>query len=597
MGNDEDKKGWKQFQKLSFDSRRFSKRVKKAEGATMRHAKRFITTRLDNIRNVRRQVISWLLLIGVMLFAVGAQFMWFRDSYQTVAAAPGGTYAEGSLGPIETLNPLYASSSAEISASRLLFSSLYTYDSTGHLHGDLATSLQAEAGGTAYIVKLRSDAKWQDGTALTAKDVAFTVNLIKNPETRSPLRINWRDINVTAKDDSTLEFKLPATYAAFPFALTFPILPQHILSDVAPAAIRENTFSRSPTGSGPFSFRLLQSAGDSHKVVHMVANDHYYDGAPLLSRFEVHAYGTQEAIVGALRSGEVGAATDITGVDTSQIDTQNYDIINKPINSGVYALLNTASPLLKDKELRKALQIGTDTKAVRESLGVKVPALDLPFVNGQVTGIDVQAPSYDPTKAAAMLDASGWVVKDGIRQKGEQKLALNVITTKNRQYEKALETLAGQWRKLNIGVSTKVVDPNDPSINFVQGILQTRDYDVLLYELFIGADPDVYAYWHSSQTVANGYNFANYTNRAADDALASARSRLEPTLRAVKYVVFAHQWIDDAPAIGLYQATSEYAFNKHTHSLDTNTQLVSSYDRYADVLDWSVNQRSVYKTP
>ncbi len=120
---------------------------------------------------------------------------------------------------------------------------------------------------------------------------------------------------------------------------------------------------------------------------------------------------------------------------------------------------------------------------------------------------------------------------------------------------------------------------------------------MLLYELFVGADPDVYAYWHSSQTVASGYNFANYTSKAADDALASARSRLEPTLRAVKYVAFAHQWIDDAPAIGLYQATSEYAFNKHTHSLDTNTQLVSSYDRYADILDWSVNQRSVYKTP
>jgi len=597
VGDDEDKKGWKQFQRLSFDSRRFSKRVKKAEGATMRHARRFITTRLDNIRSVRRHVISWLLLIGVMLLAVGAQFMWFRDSYQTTAAAPGGTYAEGSLGPIETLNPLYASSSAEISASRLLFSSLYTYDSTGHLQGDLATSVQAEGGGTSYIVKLRSDAKWQDGTTLTAKDIVFTVNLIKNPETRSPLRINWRDIGVTAKDDTTLEFTLPATYAAFPFALTFPVLPQHILGSIAPGAIRENTFSRSPVGSGPFAFKLLQSAGDSHKVVHMIANDRYYEGAPLLSRFEVHAYDTQESIIGALRSGEIGAATDITGVDTSQIDTQNYEVINKPINSGVYALLNTASPLLKEKDIRKALQVGTDTNALRESLGIKVPALGLPFIDGQVSGVDVQAPAYDPTKAAAILDSAGWVVKDGIRQKGDQKLALNVITTKNQQYEKALEALAGQWRKLGIGVSTSVLDPNDPSVNFVQFILQPRDYDVLLYELFIGADPDVYAYWHSSQTVASGYNFANYTNKAADDALASARSRLEPTLRSVKYVAFAHQWLDDAPAIGLYQATSEYAFNRHTHSLDTSTQLVSSYDRYADILDWSVNQRSVYKTP
>lgn len=566
----------------------------------MRHARRFITTRLDNIRNVRRHVISWLLLVGVMILAVGAQLMWFRQSYQTVTAAPGGTYAEASLGPIETLNPLYAASSAEISASRLLFSTLYTYDTTGHLHGDLAENIQATLGGTSYTVKLRTDARWHDGTKLTAKDVVFTLNLIKNPEVRSPLRINWRDITVEAKDDTTIEFKLPATYAAFPYALTFPILPEHLLKDVAPGAVRENAFSRAPVGSGPFTFRLLQTAsGESqHKVVHMVASERYYDRTPLLNRFEIHAYDDQEAIVQALRTGEVSAATDITGVDTAQIDTLNYKISDQPINSGVYALLNTASPLLKDKPLRQALQVGTDTKAIRESLGVKVPSLETPFINGQVSGAEgVRAAPYDLNKAKAILDADGWLLKDGVRQKGEQKLNLNVMTTKNQQYEKALETLAGQWRKLGVDVHTTVLDPNDPSVNFVQGTLQPRNYDVLLYELFIGADPDVYAYWHSSQTVANGYNFANYSNKVADDALSSARSRLEPDLRAIKYVAFARQWLDDVPAIGLYQATSEYAYNKHIRSVDTSSKLISSYDRYANILDWSVNQRSVYKTP
>ena len=597
MGDDE-KKGWRQFQNLSFDKKRFSKRVKKAEGATMRHARRFITTRLDNIRNVRRHVIGWLTLVGVMILAVGIQFMWFRDGYQTVAAAPGGTYAEAALGPIETLNPLYATTSAEISASRLMFSSLFSYDRTGHLHGDLAESIQS-ASPTSYIVKLRTDARWHDGALVTAKDVAFTIGLIKNPETRSPLRINWRDIAVQAKDDTTLEFQLPATYAAFPNALTFPILPEHILKGIAAGALRENAFSRSPTGSGPFVFRLLQTgSGESaHKVVHMVSNERYYEQAPLLSRFEVHAYETQDAIVGALRSGEVNAATDITGVDTAQIDTHDYEIANQPINSGVYALLNTTSPLLKDKTIRKALQLATDTKAIRGSIGITVPELSTPFVDGQVAGLAGKAPAYNLEKAKAVLDGDGWVIKDGVRMKGDQRLALKIITTKNRQYEKALETLAGQWRKLGVDVGTTVVDPTDPSANFVQLTLQPRNYDVLLYELFIGADPDVYAYWHSSQTVANGYNFSNYSNRIADDALSSARSRIEPDLRALKYVTFANQWLDDVPAIGLYQATAEYAYNKHIHAVDSSSHLVSSYDRYANLLDWSVNQRSVYKTP
>lgn len=598
--NDDEKRGWKQFHKLTFDSRKLSKRVKKAEGATVRHARKFIVTRLDNIRNVRRHIITWLILVGVMITAVGLQLMWFRSSYQATAASAGGTYAEASLGPIETLNPLFASSSAEITASRLMFSSLYTYDRTGHLKGDLAQSVQTDQSGKVYTVKLRPNAQWHDGTLLTAKDVAFTVNLIKNPETRSPLRVNWRDVDVKAIDDTTLEFTLPAIYAAFPYALTFSVLPEHLLKDVAPAVVRENTFSRSPVGSGPFAFRLLQTGkGEAqHKIVYMSANEHYYGGRTLLGRFEIHAYDKQDQILGALRSGEVSGASDITGTDVSQIDRHNYEMAVQPINSGVYALFNTTSPILKDKSVRQALQLATDTDAIRKSLSTDVPPLDLPVINGQISDKDVvHPPSFDPAKAASLLDSAGWTLKDGIRQKGDQKLALSVITTKNTQYEKALQTLAGQWRTIGVGINTLVSDPNDPSTNFVQLTLQPRGYDVLLYELFIGADPDVYAYWHSSQTVATGYNFSNYSSKLADDALASARSRLEPELRSAKYKAFIKQWVDDVPAIGLYQPVAEYAYNRHLRTVDTNARLISPYDRFSNILDWSVEQKSVFKTP
>lgn len=573
--------------------------MKKAESATMRHAHKFILGRLDSIRSVRRHVINWLILVGVMIAAVGVQFVWLRSDFQTTASATGGTYAEGSLGPIETLNPLFASTGAEITATRLMFSSLYMYDSTGHLRGDLAEGMNANPSNTVYTVKLRSNARWHDGTLLTAKDVAFTVDLIKHPETRSPLRINWRDIIVRAIDDTTLEFTLPAPYAAFPNALTFAVLPQHILKDVTPGSVRENTFSRTPIGSGPFIFRAQQVAkGESqHKIVNMIANERYYGAAPMLARFEVHAYETQDDIVHGLRIGEVGAASDITGANISQINRNDYAVAAQPINSGVYALFNTTSPLLKDKALRQALQLATDTKAIRESLSVAVPALSLPFIDGHI-GNDVRQPSaYNHAQAQALLDSQGWILKDGIRQKDDQPLTINVVATKNMQYEKALEILAGQWRQLGVSVETTVLDPSDPSANFVQGILQTRNYDVLLYELFIGADPDVYAYWHSSQTVASGYNFSNYASKVADDALASARSRVEPELRNAKYKTFVNQWVDDVPAIGLYQAVTEYAHVKSSYSIDSTSKLISPYDRFSNIAEWSVNQRAVYKTP
>jgi peptide/nickel transport system substrate-binding protein len=592
---------WKQFRELTLDRRRLSKGVKRAEGATVRHAHKFIVTRLDNIRSVRRHIIGWLLLVGIMILAVGAQFMWFQQSYQTVAAARGGTYAEASLGPIDTLNPLYAASSAEITASRLLFSSLYNYDSTGHLRGDLAERVDIDQTQMIYTVTLRSDATWHDGSRLTAEDVAFTVNLIKNSETRSSLRVNWQDVNVKALNDTTVQFQLPAVYASFPNALTFAVLPKHVLGSVAPGAVRENTFSNAPIGSGPFSFRLLQTASDAnrkHKIVHMTAYNAYYGGAAMLSRFEVHAYENQEAILRALRTGEVSAAADLTGVDVSRIDTHNYDIVNKPINSGVYALFNVDAPLLKERAVRQALELATNTRTIRAGLSLPVLPLDLPFISGQLTGDDIPHPAaYDVARAGAVLDEAGWLVKDGVRTKGDQKLELTIATTKNSQYEKVLAVLASQWQAIGVTINTNVVNTADPSTNFVQNILQARNYDVLLYELFIGADPDVYAYWHSSQIGMRGYNLSNYANGVSDAALASARSRLEPDLRNAKYKSFAKQWIEDVPAIGLYQPIVEYVSNNHVHSVDPFARQISSYDRFSNILDWSVNQKPVYKTP
>jgi peptide/nickel transport system substrate-binding protein len=612
----DDKRGWQQLQKLKFDRKKLSKRVKKAEGATMRHAHKFIVGRLDNMRDVRRHILGWLVLVGVMIAIVAIQLMWFQQSYKTMAAATGGTYAEASLGPIETLNPLYAASNAEIASSHLLFSSLYTYDESGSLRGDLAKSVDMDDSGTLYTVKIRSDAQWHDGRKLNANDIAFTVNLIKNPSARSPLRNSWRDVMVKAIDDTTLQFQLPASYAAFSHALTFAILPEHILGKVEPSTIRENVFSRAPVGSGPFSFRLLQTVSPTHRAAQMTAFENYYRGTPRINRFEVHAYSDRGEIVKAVKTGQVNAAADLSTGNLTQIDTKSYKVVSRPVKAGVYALLNVDSPVLKEKTIRQALQLATDSEVIRKGLEVKLPhsdhpsaqsgtrtlkkpALDLPFVNGQLSGTDIPVrPDFNIVRAGELLDSSGWKLVGGVRKNDTgQVLTLNVATTKNEDYEKSLEILVGQWRQLGITINTNVVDTNDPSSNFAQDVLQPRSYDVLLYELEIGADPDVYAYWYSSQANQNGKNFSNYKNATADAALASARSRIETDLRNVKYKAFAKQWIDDVPAIGLYQSVAQYVASKKAQGVDENTNLVSSNDRYAKILYWSVNQESVYKTP
>lgn len=589
---------WRRLPKMSFSSKDLAKRFKKAEGATVKHARRFVFKRWETFREVRSRIAVWILAIGIVIGASGLQFWWYQEGYVTTASAKDETYAEAVLGPVDTLNPLFAQSSAEESVSGLLFSRLLTYDKTGHLSYDLADSMSLSDDQKTYTVSIRPDARWSDGLYVRARDVAFTVNLVKNAATRSTIT-GWNGVEVKIVNDQTVSFTLPAVYAAFPHALRLlPILPEHILRDVEPSRLRENSFSSQPVGSGPFTLRLLQEidAASGQKVIHMARNNSYFKGATKLARLQLHVYKDADTIKRALAAAEVNAATDLSVLATSDVNTKRYEVDIKPINSGVYALLNTASPSLQDQKVRRALQLATDTTALRESISSSLPALYLPFVTSQVYGDVPSAPAYDTSAAAQLLDQAGWKLEGDKRKKDGKELTIAAVTTKNSDFEKALDVLSTQWRKLGITVTTNIVNPDDPSQNVAQDVLQPRRFDVLVYQLAIGADPDVYAYWHSTQA-SGGYNFSNYKNAISDDALASARSRIEPDLRNAKYLTFSRQWLSDVPAIGLYQSTTQYVHTSRVHCTCADTTLITPQDRYNTVQYLTVGSSPVFRTP
>ncbi len=597
---EEKKPGWNQFKRIKLDRKRLARRMQKAEGATQRHAHRFIVRRIDNIRLVAREVTTWLVLVGIIIAALGVQLLVSKPQFTATARAEGGTFVEGTIGQIDTMNPLYLTTPSEASVSRLLFSSLYNYDETGHLRQDIIKSLTVDASGRVYTATIRDDVAWHDKTPLLASDIVYTVNLIKNPSARSPLRINWLDVTVAAVNNTTVQFTLPATYAAFPHALTFPILPEHILKTVAPGAIRESAFSRSPVGSGPFTFRLLQAADNvsRHKVVHLAANPAYYAGAPKLDRFEIHAYPDEASLLKALRSGELSGASGLSPTVAPSIDTARYKLTPQALNSGVYLLFNMNNPILKDVKVRKALQAATDTAALRSDIGGGVLPLDAPVLRSQLEGADIpKVAPPDIARAQALLDEAGWKLSGSGRVRDGQALSFTITTTKNSENVRSIDNLVKQWQKIGVNIERKIVDTSGIASTFVQDTLQARNFDMLLYELAIGADPDVYAYWHSSQIGQTGYNFTSYSNKAVDASLASARSRLEPELRNAKYKQFVRQWQEDAPALALYQPVLEYVSNENVDAVRPGAQLVSEADRYANVLYWTVHSDTVYKTP
>lgn len=595
----EEKKGWRKLQELRLDRRKLSRRAKRVSTATQRHAHRFIVRRIENVRLVSRQIITWLVLVGLVVAGMGIQLIWNQPGFTTDARAEGGLYVEGIVGPLNTLNPIYATTAADASVAKLLFSSLYDYDATGNLRQDIATNMKIDKDGRVYTVTLRSDVHWSDGELLSADDIIFTLDMIKSAAARSPLRVNWVDVDVKEQSANTIVFTLPATYAAFPHALTFPILPKHVLKDVSPAMLRESTFSQEPVGTGPFVFRRLQAADSlsKHEVVHMIANQNYYRGEPKLARFELQVFDDEDSLLSAIKSGEVSGASDISPVSVGSIGKQ-YNVTPVALDSGVYLIFNTTNPILKDKTVRKALQLGTDTATLRSQVGSGLLPLDLPVLPSQLVGVDVpKAPSVDITKANAMLEEAGWKLKGGVRTKDGQQLTITLTTSKRTEYDKVAQIVKDQWQKLGISVQIHAIDSTSASSVFVQDVLQGRNFDVLLYQLALGADPDVYAYWHSSQIGQTGYNFASYSSSVADANLATARTRLDPVLRSAKYKTFAERWLEDAPAIALYQSVVEYVTNKNVEAVDPAAQLPTESDRYTNVLYWTVAGKTVYKTP
>lgn len=594
---------WRRLQRRPLKSRGINRRFRNVEAATTRHAHRFILKRVESLRNAQRQIVTWLAVMIGLIVSAGLQQGWFEQTYTTAAPAPGGVYAEGVPGSLKTLNPLYAGSQAELAAERLIFSSLYRYDVSGHLRGDLAQDITVDPTGKIYTVTLKPGVKWHDGRRLTADDIVYTLSVIKNPSARvaQTLSINWRDIRVSRIDDDRVRFDLPAAYAPFPHALTFPVLPEHILKHVAVGSLSENIFSREPIGSGPFRFVSLQQAvgpAGNHRILSLEPNELYYFGRPQLGRFELHTYQSEADIARSLSAGEIMAGTLLPS-QKDKVDTQRYAFRQKPVTSGVYALFNTTSPTL-DKNVRLALQRATDTERVRQAVGGDLPPLSLPFTDEQIDSSLLPNPPANSTReAAALLDKAGWKLEGELRQKKGQKLTINLTAADNDQYQAAVNELARQWRQLGITVETHLIDRNNPSVNFAQTILLPRSYDVLVSELQLGADPDVYSYWHSSQAAPNpnGYNFSNYRDDDADTLLVSARAANDKKLRDVKYAAFAQQWLKDAPAIGLFQNATLYAYNKNARTFSRDAVLITPLDRYADVNDWSVRTREVYKTP
>lgn len=568
----------KRGQKLAKRWENFSAQARET---SREHIQENLIERLPNARRVRLLILEWCLLIVVIVSLALTQAFWYTQSYATLAYVRGGTYTEATLGKVNSLNPLFAKTNSEKALSKLMFATLSTIDYSGHVGLGLAASIVPDEASKVWTVKLRDGLKWSDGEPITIDDVEFTMNLIKDPTINSTYSSNFEDIKI-ARTDNAIIFTLPSAYVDFDATLNVPILPEHILKDTNASQLLESSFSSNPVTSGAFAFNAMQSVSTSgEKIIYLVANNNYYKARPMLESFAIHTYETNEEIVKAITTGEATATAELSASYRDQMSTELIYEKQTALASGVFAFFNTKSELLSNVNTRQAIRQGIDMTQVRSVLGYEFP-LDYPILESQINLEEFpKIPEYNFEAAkGALANIAGQTVR--------------LVTIDSGYFPELAEEMKKQLEALGLKIDLAVYAPSQ---EFLVEVIQARDYDILLYEVELGADPDLFAYYHSSQTSTRGRNLSEYSSYLVDDLILGARISTNSTLRVAKYQTFLNRWVNDVPAIGIYQTSLVYYFNKNVRNFSEDNRLIYPTDRFMDVEYWAVNRAEKNRTP
>jgi peptide/nickel transport system substrate-binding protein len=582
--------------------RRIRSRKKQVSGISENANKqldRHVFRRWHNLKEAKRFMFAWILLLTILIFGVVLQTRALGRYYLAPAPTNGGVYTEGIEGNFSNANPIYAQTAVDSAVSRLVFAGLLTYSPKNQLTGDLAASWEVDSKATTYTVRLRPNLVWQDGKPLTADDVVFTYKTIQNPDAKSPLRQGWANINVEKVNTTTIKFTLPSAYSPFPHSLVTGILPEHILKDVPAAQLRSSSFNnKEPIGAGPFKWQSINVSGSGTDTqvqrIQLVRFDDFRNAPPKLDGITIYSYAKKELLLQDFDSRKIIGAV---GVSDIQANAENGNVQSMfTQTTATMIFMKNSHPVLADVKVRQALASGTKVPELISKVGYPVVPVDEPLLKSHLGYNSAYTQrKYDKAEAERLLNEAGWVMPAGknIREKAGQKLEFNFVTESNSEYTRIVESLEKQWSDIGVKLNISLQSSED----IAQSYILAHNYDILLYGVNLGADPDVYPYWHSSQADVKSVgklNLSEYKSKTADIALEAGRTRTNDEIRAAKYKPFLEVWKNDTPAIGLYQPNLFFVSNQLLFNMGAKT-INTPADRYNDAHMWMINTERALK--
>ncbi|MGQ9888251.1 MAG: ABC transporter substrate-binding protein [Aggregatilineales bacterium] len=518
-------------------------------------------------------------------------------------AAPVATFREGLVGRVQRLNPLLASlNPVDQDITSLIFEGLTRLNQFGEPVPALALDWVISSDGLEYVVRLREDVLWQDGTPFTAADVALTMALLRAPDFpgEAELAAFWRTVETEELGPHLVRFRLTQPLGSFLDKLRIGIVPHHALAGTTAAQLATHPFNLSPVGTGPYQLEALRVKDGKINRVDLRAapvyrqrpeGQHGFD----MSRVSFLLYDTFDDALSALRQGDIdglaGQNRNERGPLLSAARAHNlqvYTALHPTLGVIVFNWQRDSAAFFREQRVRLALEVGINrSSAIERWLLNSAVQADSPLLPGSwAYDANIIWPAYDPVLARSLLDTANIPANsdDSAASGGEPLpylLRFDILTPDDPALVNMLNEFAAQWGQLNVGVS---VTP--ASAEAYRTRLETGDFDAALVELSLSgsADPDVYAFWHVGQ-YPDGLNYGGVDDRLIAETLERARRDPSGINRAIHYKDFQRLFVERAIALPLYYPLFTYVVSERVSGVQLGF-VGASQDRFLTLQNW-----------
>ncbi|MCX6764514.1 MAG: ABC transporter substrate-binding protein [Candidatus Nealsonbacteria bacterium] len=346
-----------------------------------------------------------------------------------IKPAVNGSFVEGIVGQPSFINPLYSEASdVDRDLTEILFSGLMKYDKDGKIGKDLADNVKIKEGGKIYEFSIKNDVLWSDGKKLTVDDIIFTIQAIQSSDYKSPLRAEWLGIEIERISDYEIRFILKKPSFVFLENTTLKIIPKHIWEKIPIANVYSSPYNLEPIGSGPYKFKSSEK-DKSGSIINFIVerNPDYYEKGPFVSEINFKFFKTEEELMTAVEKGEITGFSIISPENYQDFYVKYFNVNKIVLPRYFAAFFNIAkSKILEDKEVRKALNLGTDKEEIlKETLAGNGKIIDSPLMP-EIYGFSAPSKIYEFNieKAKETLEKAGFKDEnnDGFREKTIEKI-------------------------------------------------------------------------------------------------------------------------------------------------------------------------------